>query len=82
MRRSVHARPLLTSLVETVTQSWEQEAASRRPPTRHLPLPRRLGLLRVIVVHQWKHDDETHTRGYVYTCRASPFITCDTLWPY
>lgn len=79
MRRSVQAQPLLTSLVETVTQSWEQEAASRRPPTRHLPLPRRLGLLRV-VVHQWKHDDEKDTCAYVYTYKASPFITCDTLW--
>lgn len=34
MRRSAHAEPLLTLLSETVTQSWEQEAASRRPPNQ------------------------------------------------
>lgn len=34
MRRSTRAEPLLTPLSETVTQSWEQEAASRRPPNQ------------------------------------------------
>lgn len=72
MRQSAHPRSLLTTPMETVTQSWEQEAASRRPPTRHLPLPPSLCLL-WFVVHQWKYDDETDTCAYMYTWQAAPF---------
>lgn len=59
-------RGLLTALSESVTQSWEQEATSRRAPTRDIF--HFLICLLWLRVHQWKHADETDEPTYIHLC--------------
>lgn len=82
MTQSAYPQPLLTTLMETVTQSWEQEAASRQPHNRHLPLLPKLGLPQ-FAVRQWNHDDKNRCAPtHVFTWRPSPFDNLYNTMPW
>lgn len=73
LTHSFSRHPLLTTRMESLTQSWEQETASRRPPTTHLPLPPKLDLrsrvsISGIVTRTMCTHTNRHSRFCIFFC--------------